>query len=136
MHDLKILSKNFKFMVLYSVPLMQENKVKNTDFTGIWHIYEMEQWDEDYFNMEVQAYIKIEPDNNGDFQFGLVCGEIDGRIVDYVDGKRFEFTWDGNEECDHVFGSGWVRIKEKGELEGEFRFHHGDSSTFLSRRAR
>ena len=32
----------------------------------------MEQWGEDYFNMEVQAYIKIEPAMMGCFQFGLV----------------------------------------------------------------
>jgi len=121
-------------MRLYSILLMQESKVKSTDFTGTWHIYEMELWDEDYFNMDVQAYIKIEPDNDGSFQFGLVCGEIDGRIVDYVDGKRFEFTWDGNDECDHVFGSGWLRIKEKDTLEGEFRFHLGDSSTFSAKK--
>lgn len=25
---------------------------------GTWHITDMENWDEDYFNMEVQAYIK------------------------------------------------------------------------------
>lgn len=114
---------------------MQENKGKNTDFTGTWHIYEMELWDEDYFNMDVQAYIKIEPDNDGFFQFGLVCGEIDGRIVDYADGTRFEFTWEGNDECDPVSGFGWVRIREKDELEGEFRLHRGDSSTFLARKA-
>ncbi len=24
---------------------------------GRWHIYEMEMWDKDYFNEEVQAYI-------------------------------------------------------------------------------
>jgi len=105
------------------------------DFTGTWHIYEMELWDEDYFNMEVQAYIKIEPDNFGFFQFGLVYGDIDGRIVDYADSKRFEFTWEGNDECDPMSGSGWVRIKEKDVLEGEFRIHLGDSSTFLARKA-
>jgi hypothetical protein len=115
---------------------MQENKGKDTDFTGTWHIYEMEEWDEEYLNEDAQAYIKIEPDNDGYFQFGLVRGEIDGRIVDYADGKRFEFTWEGNDECDHVFGSGWIRIKEKDVLEGEFRFHLGDSSTFLARRAK
>ena len=27
-------------------------------FTGTWHIYEMEMWDEDYFNMELQAYLR------------------------------------------------------------------------------
>ncbi len=105
------------------------------DFTGTWHIYEMEAWDEDYFNMEVQAYIKIEPNNSGDFQFGLVSGGIDGRVVDYPEGKRFEFTWEGNDECDPVCGSGWVRIKEKNIVEGEFKIHNGDSSTFLARKA-
>jgi hypothetical protein len=115
---------------------MQEKKSQDTDFKGTWHIYEMEQWDEDYFNMDVQAYIEIEPENNGYFQFGLVYGEIDGWIVDYADGKRFEFTFEGNEECEPVSGYAWVRIKEKDILEGEFRFHKGDSSTFLARRAK
>jgi hypothetical protein len=84
----------------------------------------------------VFRYIMIEPDNLGHFQFGLVYGYIDGRIVDYAEGKRFEFTWEGNDECDHALGSGWVRIKEKDVLEGEFRIHLGDSSTFLARRAK
>ncbi len=106
------------------------------DFTGTWHIYEMEMWDEDYFNMEVQAYIKINSNNCGDFQFGLVSGEIDGKVVKYADGKRFEFTWEGNDECDLACGSGWIRIKEKDLLGGEIRIHNGDDSTFLARRAR
>lgn len=78
----------------------------------------------------------IEPDNLGYFQFGLVSGDIDGRIVDYADGKRFEFTFEGNDECDHVFGSGQVKIKDKDVLEGEFRFHLGDRSIFLARRTK
>jgi hypothetical protein len=53
-----------------------EKMDKGTAFTGTWHIYEMELWDEDYFNMEVQAYIRIDPNNLGDFQFGLVSGCI------------------------------------------------------------
>jgi len=28
-------------------------KKKTASIVGTWHIYEMEQWDEDYFNMEV-----------------------------------------------------------------------------------
>lgn len=115
---------------------MQENNDQSTEFTGTWHIYEMELWDEEDFNMDVQAYIKIKPDNLGNFQFGLVSGEIDGRIVEYADGKRFEFTFEGNEECTPVSGFAWVRFKEKNELEGEFRFHHGDSSTFSARKAK
>ncbi|MGK7876805.1 MAG: hypothetical protein AB4426_27015 [Xenococcaceae cyanobacterium] len=49
-------------------------------FVGRWHIYEMEMWDEDYFNMETQAYVEIRPDNLGDFQFGLVIGSLDGYL--------------------------------------------------------
>ena len=33
--------------------------MENNSFQGRWHIYEMEMWDEDYFNMEVQAFIEI-----------------------------------------------------------------------------
>ena len=106
------------------------------DFVGTWHIYEMEQWGEDYFNVEVQAYIKIEDNYSGEFQFGLVSGQIDGRIVDHPNGKRLEFTFEGNDECDTSSGSGWVRMKNKELLEGEFKFHMGDISTFLAKRAK
>jgi hypothetical protein len=108
------------------------------DFVGTWHIYEMEMWDEDYFNMEVQAYIEIDSNNQGDFQFGLVAGGLNGRVVDDVDvegKKRFEFTWSGFDECDPAEGSGWVRFKQPDILEGEFSIHDGDDSTFLAKRA-
>jgi hypothetical protein len=51
------------------------------NLAGIWHIYEMEMWDDSYFNMEVQAYIEIDEKGFGDFQFGLVIGQIDGEII-------------------------------------------------------
>lgn len=86
-----------------------EKRDMGTDFTGTWHIYEMEAWDEDYFNMDVQAYIRIDPNNLGVFQFGLVSGGLDGKLVDSADGERFEFTWEGNDECDPACGSGWIR---------------------------
>lgn len=108
------------------------------DFVGIWHIYEMEMWDKDYFNMDVQAYLEINTNNRGEFQFGLVTGGLSGRVVDDVDiegKKRFEFTWEGSDECDPAFGSGWVRIKETNILEGEFMIHDGDDSTFLAKKA-
>ena len=62
-------------------------KGKCVNFIGTWYIYEMEMWDEDYFNMEVQAYIKIVSNSCGDFQFGLVSGEIDGKVVRYANEK-------------------------------------------------
>lgn len=46
---------------------------------GIWHITNMNAWDADYINMEVQAYIRIGRNGIGEFQFGLVSGQMDGR---------------------------------------------------------
>jgi hypothetical protein len=109
--------------------------VKACEFVGTWHIDEMEMWDADYFNMEVQAYIQIDKKKMGKFQFGLVTGFIDGEIVAYPDGSRFEFTWEGNDECDETAGSGWVRLKEADTLEGRLKIHHGDSSKFRAKRA-
>jgi hypothetical protein len=50
-------------------------------FIGTWHIYEMETWDEDYLNMEIQAYITIDRNYGGEFQFGLVSSGIDGELT-------------------------------------------------------
>jgi hypothetical protein len=104
-------------------------------FTGTWHIDTMETWDEDYFNMEVQAYITIDKNNGGEFQFGLVTGAIDGEINKTASGEILEFTWDGSAECDEVSGSGWLKLKDKTTLEGKIKLHHGDSSLFSAKRA-
>jgi hypothetical protein len=104
-------------------------------FSGLWRIIEMDQYENDYLDMEVQAHIRMDRRGSGCFQFGMVCGGIVGRVEEHPGGKRLEFTWDGNDECDHVFGRGWLRAREKDLLEGEIIFHGGDSSTFLARRA-
>ena len=104
-------------------------------FIGTWHIYEMEMWDEAYFNMEVQAYVEVRPDNLGDFQFGLVSGYLDGYLEQDNGKKRFVFTWEGQDEMDPMTGSGWMRLKGKDEVEGVIKLHLGDRSTFKARRA-
>jgi hypothetical protein len=80
----------------------------NHSLIGLWHIYEMDMWDEDYFNMETQAYIEITPQNGSEFQFGLVTGSIDGYLEDNNGKGRFVFTWDGSDEMDEASGSGWL----------------------------
>jgi uncharacterized protein YndB with AHSA1/START domain len=104
-------------------------------YKGIWHIIEMDMWDEIYCNMEVQAYIRVGSNSLGDFQFGLVSGQIDGETVTLGNIERFEFTWDGQDECDPVSGSGWLRITGKDTLKGRIKLHLGDSSNFLAVRA-
>lgn len=43
--------------------------------------------------METQAYIQIEGDGHGDFQFGLVTGSIDGYVEKMASERRFTFNW-------------------------------------------
>jgi uncharacterized protein YndB with AHSA1/START domain len=104
-------------------------------FTGTWIITEMELWDAEYFNMEIQAYIRIGVDGLGDFQFGLVSGGIDGEVVKLGNAERFEFTWEGQDEMDPVSGSGWLKSTGQNGVEGRIKFHLGDGSAFKAVRA-
>ena len=104
-------------------------------FIGTWHIYEMSMWDEDYFNMETQAYIEINPDNLGNFQFGLVRGYLDGYIEQIRKKERFTFTWEGSDEMDEALGSGWLELNGEKEVQGLIKLHLGDRSTFQAKRA-
>jgi hypothetical protein len=122
-------------------------------FVGTWHITAMELWDYDYVNMERQAFVEIDPDNLGSFQFGLVRGQLDGyletleetpevepsgrRLASLPLGSvRFAFTWDGFDEMDEVSGSGWMRLTSAREAAGVIKVHLGDHSTFRAHRAR
>lgn len=98
---------------------------------GTWHITEMGEWDEDYFNMEVQAYISINQNGEGEFQFGLVSGNIDGKF----NKKRLNFSFDAVDEMDEVNGRGWLDLVDENTITGEFNFHQGDDSTFTAKRA-
>jgi hypothetical protein len=105
--------------------------MKIGNIQGVWNIIGMENWDEDYYNMENQAYIEFKKDHRGSFQFGLVRGNFNGEVYQYKNREeRFEFTWEGNDESEEVFGFGWVKRESLGRLEGEFRIHQGESSKF------
>ncbi len=117
------------------VVMRYERPEHNHSLIGLWHIYEMDMWNEDYFNMETQAYIEITPTNGGEFQFGLVTSAIDGYLEDSNGKARFIFTWDGSDEMDETSGSGWLQLSGKDEVEGLIKFHGGDRSTFKARKA-
>lgn len=96
-------------------------------FCGTWRIVDMEMWDADYLDMEVPAFLTILPDLTGEFQFGLVRGEVDGRLEAWDDETRFDFSWSGFEEMDPVSGRGWLLL-DGDVAQGRFYFHLGDDS--------
>lgn len=98
-------------------------------FAGKWRIVEMEVWGQDYVDMEVQGYIRIGSDGTGQFQFGLVSGDIDGRAEQYDNTLRFEFSWSGQDENDLICGRGWA-VSENGDLKGRIYLHLADDSAF------
>ncbi len=105
-------------------------------FTGKWHIFEMDQWDEDYFNMQTQANIQIKKNSTGTFEFGLVSCDIDGQTKILGNEEMFEFSFEGYDECEHVCGYGWIRFKKKDEIYGQFAFHLGEKSFFKAKKAK
>ena len=102
-------------------------------YIGKWRIYRMDEWDDEYINMEEEAFIKINKDGTGQFQFGLVTGEIDGRIEKRNDNERLEFTWAGFDENDEMAGRGWAEINKK-EMNGWIFLHLGDDSGFQAKK--
>jgi hypothetical protein len=98
---------------------------------GHWRITDMEVWDADYFDMEVPAHITVRDNLTGSFQFGLVQGELDGRIEVIGGHPRLEFSWSGSDENDEVAGRGWLQVTGD-EAEGRIFFHLGDDSGFTA----
>jgi hypothetical protein len=103
-------------------------------YVGTWNIVEMDEWDADYLNMEKQAYIKVDKKGRGEFQFGLVWGDINGEIEEFGGDKRFSFTFEGNDESEILSGDGWLKVIDKDSLQGFIRFHSGDSSLLKAER--
>ena len=89
----------------------------------------MDQWDVDEESEELQPFIEFEGSDTGQFQFGCVCGQMDCRATQRDGQPAVEFTWDGNDETEHVYGRGWA-ILNGDELNGMIFFHLGDESGF------
>ena len=111
--------------------------MKESDKTvvGTWRITGMEVWDADYFDMEVPAHVTIRDDLTGEFQFGLVQGDIDARVVDIGGVARVEFSWSGADENDPMSGRGWMDVTGD-QAQGRIFIHLGDDSEFTAVRAR
>lgn len=99
---------------------------------GRWNIISMTEWDVEEMVEELQPFIEFERSDTGRFQFGCVYGEMDYQITQRDGKPAAEFSWEGNDEEDPVFGRGWAVLKGE-QLEGMIFFHHGDNSDFVAK---
>jgi len=108
---------------------MSSRTPTKSQYTGTWHITEMDCWDADYINLVVPGYISIDRDGHGFMQFGAVEADLDCRIEDLSTQQRLEFSFQGFDEGDPISGRGWVTVSGS-EMTGRIFIHHGDESGF------
>jgi hypothetical protein len=113
----------------------KKSKLKSP-FLGRWRIVSMSQWEDEYLDEEVEAYIEFDDRGGGSFQFGYIQG-----VLDYREGRRdgqlaAEFSWEGGDGADGtpLTGRGWAILQE-GKLSGMLLIHEGDESEFKATRA-
>ena len=105
---------------------------KDSSIPGLWHIISMDAWDEEYINEEVQAYLRFDSNQSGEFQFGYVFGQIDYRLTERDGRPAAEWSWEGNAEMDECSGRGWAVLNQDGTLTGRIFLHQGDDSAFVA----
>jgi hypothetical protein len=107
-----------------------------SSFVGRWRIVSMSQWEDEYLDEEVEAYIEFDDRGGGSFQFGYIQG-----VLDYREGRRdgqpaAEFSWEGGDGADGtpLTGRGWAVLEGEG-LHGIISIHMGDESDFEAKRS-
>lgn len=93
----------------------------------------MEEWDGEYRDLVVDAFIELLRNGQGEFQFGTVQGWMDCRFGKREDLPAVEFSWDGQSDNDPSSGRGWAMLKE-GQLRGRIFIHCSDDSSFEASR--
>jgi hypothetical protein len=101
---------------------------------GLWHFVSFSGFDEEELHEEVRAYLAFEDDRVGQFQFGIVQGDVDYREVERDGKPGVEFSWEGLGETEDFSGRGWA-VLEGDALRGKFFLHLGEESDFVAERA-
>ena len=102
---------------------------------GRWRIVSMSDYDDEYLDEEVEAYIEFNDRGWGEFRFGNIQGQMDCRLTTRDGEPAVEWSWDGNAEMDPAQGRGWAVVRGD-ELHGMIFFHGGDESEFVATKAR
>jgi len=97
---------------------------------GRWRIVEADLWDGDYLDLVEPAYITFDEKGRGEFAFGAANGTME---LEYSRTIIF-FEWMGFDEGDEICGTGSAELDDRGMLEIELAFDHGDDVILKARR--
>jgi len=103
-----------------------------TSILGHWRITQMEMWDQDFVDAEVEGYVRLDDGGSGEFQFGYVHGLIDHDLGRRDGRPAAEWSWEGNDEMDPASGRGWAALQDDGTIKGKLSFHRGEKSGFVA----
>lgn len=98
---------------------------------GEWRLVEMEQWDQEFIDLDGPGFIAFSNNGQGEMKFGAVSLTLDWEANHE---RRVEFSFEGFDEMDEVSGFGWAELRED-LLIGEIRFHQGERSGFKASRS-
>jgi len=112
---------------------MAKKAASSNPFIGRWRIVSMDLWDTEYIDEEEEGFLEFRAQASGEFHFGYVHGEMDCDFTQRGDEPAAEWTWEGNDESETVYGRGWAVLKE-GELHGMIFFHGGDRCGFVAKK--
>ncbi|NUN03989.1 MAG: hypothetical protein HUU41_23025 [Bryobacteraceae bacterium] len=102
-------------------------------FRDRFRITWMEQWNQDYVDLDVEGCIEFREKLQGEFQFGTVQGWLDCRFGKREGKPLVEFSWQGASDNDDACGRGWA-VLDGDALEGRIFIHASDDSAFKATR--
>jgi hypothetical protein len=134
-----------------ALPCTRKSVRRKSDVAGLsgrWRVAELPDLTDDYLaetrNPHVNLTVKKRDLSiQGDYQFGLQSGVMDGEVVQeerrteggVVKTVRILFSFEGNDEMDEVHGYGDAILSEdERTLTGRMHYHYGDTYRFVWKR--
>lgn len=96
---------------------------------GKWRITHMDRWSQKAIDLVSPGFVELS-ERGGQLHFIAVDGRLDCRHIQRNGRPYVDFTWDGNDECDHASGRGWAKLMKDGTVSGRIYIHQGDDSGF------
>ncbi len=101
-----------------------------SEYRGWWRITETSQWDDSGLDLIGTALVSI-TGRDDRLRMHVLLAYVNWK----VNQASLSFSWKGSWEFDEMSGTGNVKLRRDGMLEGKFAIKNGDKSTFVAERS-